>query len=177
MLCPSSTSQQYPGAFSNTVFDRHRCIDQMVAWQTCPEGICLTSTTMVSFSKFSITIKEISPSMASPDVGPPGTLPYSFLQDSVHQACCRPWHTLQSQTGHRGLVDVQSSNMLLQILVRVQNKHAALNPSDPHWVLSRSLLHSLLPPELAVIAEGSLSNKVFPSKQEYHNQMRLAVKT
>ena len=62
-------------------------------------------------------------------------------------------------------------------------KNAALNPSDPHWVLSGSLLHSLLPPELAVIAEGSLSNKVFPSKKEYrnqkeyHNQMRLAVKT
>ena len=56
-------------------------------------------------------------------------------------------------------------------------KHAALNPSAPHWVLSGSLLHSLLPPELAVIAEGSLSNKVFPSKKEYHNQMRLAVKT
>ena len=56
-------------------------------------------------------------------------------------------------------------------------KTAALNPSAPHWVLSGSLLHSLLPPELAVIAEGSLSNKVFPSKKEYHNQMRLAVKT
>ena len=55
--------------------------------------------------------------------------------------------------------------------------NAALNPSDPHWVLSGSLLHSLLPPELAVIAEGSLSNKVFPSKEEYHSQMRLAVKT
>ena len=46
-------------------------------------------------------------------------------------------------------------------------KSAALNPSDSHWVLSGSLLHSLLPPELAVIAEGSLSNKVFPSKKEY----------
>ena len=56
-------------------------------------------------------------------------------------------------------------------------KSAALNPSDPHWVLSGSLLHSLLPPELAVIAEGSLSNKVFPSKKEYHNQMRLGFKT
>ena len=56
-------------------------------------------------------------------------------------------------------------------------KTAALNPSDPHWVLSGSLLHSLLPPELAVIAEGSLLNKVFPSKKEYFNQMRLAIKT
>ena len=40
----------------------------------------------------------------------------------------------------------------------------------------QALLHSLLPPELAVIAEGSLSNKVFPSKKEYHNQMRLGLK-
>ena len=56
-------------------------------------------------------------------------------------------------------------------------KSAALNPSDPLWVLSGSRLHSLLPPELAVIAEGSLSNKVFPSKNEHHNQMRLAFKT
>jgi hypothetical protein len=56
-------------------------------------------------------------------------------------------------------------------------KPAALNPSDPHWVLSGSLLHSILPPELAVIAEGSLSNKVFPSKKEYHNQIRLGFKT
>ena len=56
-------------------------------------------------------------------------------------------------------------------------KKAALNPSDPHWVLSGSLLHSLLLPELAVIAEGSLSNKVFPSKKEYFNQMRQAIKT
>ena len=56
-------------------------------------------------------------------------------------------------------------------------KSAALNPSDSHWVLSGSLLHSLLPPELAVIAEGSLSNKMFPSRKEYQNQMRLGVKT
>ena len=40
-----------------------------------------------------------------------------------------------------------------------QYKSAALNPSDDHWVLSGSLLHSFLPPALAVIAEGSLSTK------------------
>ena len=56
-------------------------------------------------------------------------------------------------------------------------KAAALNPSDPHWVLAGSLLHSLAPAELAVIAEGSLMNKVFPSKKEYQNQMRLGMKS
>ena len=56
-------------------------------------------------------------------------------------------------------------------------KAAALNPSDPHWVLAGSLLHSLAPAELAVIAEGSLMNKVFPSKKECQNQMRLGVKS
>ena len=50
-------------------------------------------------------------------------------------------------------------------------KAAVLNPKDDHWVLSGSLLHSLLPPSLAVIAEGSLSNKVFPSKKDYLNQL------
>ena len=51
-------------------------------------------------------------------------------------------------------------------------KTAALNPSDPHWVLAGSLLHSLVSEELAVIAEGSLLNKVFPSKKDSHNQLR-----
>ena len=55
-------------------------------------------------------------------------------------------------------------------------KSAALNPSDSHWVLSGSLLHSHLQPDLAVIAEGSLANKVFPSKKEFHNQLRLGLR-
>jgi hypothetical protein len=55
-------------------------------------------------------------------------------------------------------------------------KTAALNPSDPHWVLAGSLLHSLVPAELTVIAEGSLMNKVFP-KKEYQNQMRLGMQS
>ena len=55
-------------------------------------------------------------------------------------------------------------------------KSAALNPSDSHWVLSGSLLHSQLEPDLAVIAEGSLANKVFPSKKEFQNQLRIGLK-
>ena len=54
-------------------------------------------------------------------------------------------------------------------------KTAALNLSDPHWVFAGSLLHSLVLEELAVIAEGSLLNKVFPSKKEYQNQLRLGL--
>ena len=137
---------------------------------------------MVPFSKSSITIEEISTSMASPDVGPPGTLPYSFLQDKVfikHAA------VLDILCNHKQAIeDWSTSNPAICCCKSWSGyKNAALNPSDPHWVLSGSLLHSLLPPELAVIAEGSLSNKVFPSKKEYrnqkeyHNQMRLAVKT
>ena len=56
-------------------------------------------------------------------------------------------------------------------------KDAALNPSDSHWVLAGSLLHSLVSKELAVIAEGSLLNKVFPSKKEYHNQLKLGLQS
>jgi hypothetical protein len=58
-----------------------------------------------------------------------------------------------------------------------QYRSAALNPSETHCVLSGSLLRSLLPPDLAVIAEGSLSNKVFPSKKEFQNQLRLGLRS
>ena len=56
-------------------------------------------------------------------------------------------------------------------------KAEALNPSDPHWVLAGSLLHSTLSSGLAVIAEGSLLNKVFPSKKEYFNQLKFGLQT
>lgn len=55
-------------------------------------------------------------------------------------------------------------------------KSAALNPTDPHWVLAGSLLSNHLPPELSVIAEGSLLNKVFPSKKDYLTQLKLGFK-
>ena len=48
--------------------------------------------------------------MASPDVGPPSTLPHSFLQDGFHQARCRSRHTLQSQRPLRtGRLPIQHS--------------------------------------------------------------------
>lgn len=43
-------------------------------------------------------------------------------------------------------------------------KKACLNPDAEHWILAGNLLGKLLPPEQAVIAEGSLVNKVFPPK-------------
>ena len=53
---------------------------------------------------------------------------------------------------------------------------AVINPSDPHWVLAGFLLHDLLPQDLAVIAEGSLLNKVFPSKKDYHTHLKTGLK-
>ena len=54
-------------------------------------------------------------------------------------------------------------------------KRAALNPSDPHWALVGSLLHDLLPADLAVVAEGSLLNKVCPSKKDYQANLKLGL--
>ena len=56
-----------------------------------------------------------------------------------------------------------------------QYKKAAINPSDAHWVLAGSLLTGLLPDDLSVIAEGSLLNKVFPSKKEYHSTLKFGL--
>ena len=95
-------------------------------------------------------------------------MPQPILQDGFHQACCN----------HKQAIDDWSTSNPAVCCCKhwAPYKSAALNSSDPHWVLAGSLLHSLLPPDLAVIAEGSLSNKVFPSKKEYHNQMRLGMK-
>ena len=54
-----------------------------------------------------------------------------------------------------------------------QYRQASLNPSNPYGVLADSLLTKMLPPELSVIAEGSLLNKVFPSKKDYLSQLKL----
>ena len=61
-------------------------------------------------------------------------------------------------------------SMLLQAWSKY--KKAAINPTDPHWVLSGSLLTGLLAEDLTVIAEGSLLNKVYPSKKDYHSTLR-----
>ena len=64
----------------------------------------------------------------------------SWSLSQTPQCCCANWSTFRS---------------------------AALNPSSDHWVLSGSALTSLLPTAVAVLAEGSLRNKVFPQKQEF----------
>ena len=54
-------------------------------------------------------------------------------------------------------------------------KKACLNPGAEHWILAGNLLGDLLPPEQAVIAEGSLLNKVFPNKKERLTMMSRAL--
>jgi len=54
-------------------------------------------------------------------------------------------------------------------------KKTCLNPGAEHWILAGNLLGDLLPPEQAVIAEGSLLNKVFPNKKERLTMMSRAL--
>ena len=54
---------------------------------------------------------------------------------------------------------------------------AAMNPEKDHWVLAGSLLSTLLPTDMGVLAEGSLLNKVFPSKNEYLKQLKMGIMT
>ena len=72
------------------------------------------------------------------------------------------------------MVHHTTCNVLLQKLGTFQNR----SPQSFRSSLGLSrfpILHSLVPEELAVIAEGSLLNKVFPSKKEYQNQLRLGL--
>ena len=84
---------------------------------------------------------------------------YAILQDGVYQTC--DW-----SLGTEATCCCQHWS---------QFSKAALNPSDPHWVLAGSFLHDLHPADLAVIAEGSLLNKVFPSKKDYQTQLKLGL--
>ena len=53
---------------------------------------------------------------------------------------------------------------------------ACFDPTAEHWVLQGHSFGDLLPAELQVIAEGSLQNKVFPSKKEFSSTMRQGLK-
>ena len=54
-------------------------------------------------------------------------------------------------------------------------REAALNPDDEHWVLAGHLLAPMITTSLGVIAEGSLLNKVFPSKKDFLHQLRQGI--
>ena len=174
VLCPSSASQQHSGAFSDIVPDCHRCNHQMVARKTRPMASALRAPWSLS-PNLQSQLKKF--------------LRQWHLQMLDHQVPC---HTPSFKTvfiKHSAVLDILCNHKQAIEDWSTSNpatccckswseyKTAAPNPSAPHWVLSGSLLHSLLSPELAVIAEGSLLNKVFPSKKEYFNQMRLAIKT
>ena len=55
-------------------------------------------------------------------------------------------------------------------------RSAALNSTSDHWVLSGSLLTHLLPADVAVLAEGSLQNKVFPQKREFLSLLQRGIR-
>ena len=72
----------------------------------------------------------------------------SWSAAATPTCCCRSWHTF---------------------------KGTALNPDSDHWVLSGSLLASTLPPEVALLAEGSLQNKIFPLKRDFIQSLQRGI--
>ena len=136
----------------------------MVALQTSFTSVSLEST-LVAQPKSPKDSQKTAP-MAFTGLGSPSTMPRTVVQDHLCQTSFRAGPTLQPQAGCYNMVDNSPSRMSVQELAPV-TKTAVLNPSDPHWVLSRSLLTDLLPPELAVIAEGSLLNTVLAVKKDY----------
>ena len=141
----------------------------MVARQTGTASLCL-ALILVSHSKSSTPIETISSEMAPPGAIIPSPMPQPVLQNGLHQTCSCTRPTMQPQTSHHRLVKWSRGHMLLQTLAEIQDSSS--QPIRPTLGLAGSLLHSLLPADLAVTAEGSLLNKVFPSKKEYHTQLK-----
>ena len=86
LLCSPSTGEQHPGTFPYPILECHRCLYQMVEWKACSQGYS-TPGPMVLDPESSIATEAVPPKMASENVGPPGSLPHSVLQNSVHQTC------------------------------------------------------------------------------------------
>ena len=96
----------------------------------------------------------------------------SRLQVLAHQVPChvpsfktvfvKHASVLDQLCNHKQAVTMWSTHIDVECCCKnwSQYKKASLNPSDPHWVLSGSLLTGLLPQELAVIAEGSFEQGV-----------------
>ena len=84
---------------------------------------------------------------------------------------------LDQLCNHKQAITQWSMNSSAQCCCKLWSnyKKAAINPTDPHWVLSGSLLAGLLPEDLTVIAEGSLLNEVCPSKKDYHSTLRFGL--
>lgn len=107
-----------------------------------------------------------------------------LLQVLAHQVPChRPSFktvfvkhasVLDQLCNHKQAITQWSMNSSTQCCCKLWSnyKKAAINPTNPHWVLSGPLLAGLLPEDLTVIAEGSLLNEVCPSKKDYHSTLQ-----
>ena len=114
--------------------------------------------------------QTLSSKMASTSPGIPSPMPHAVFQNGVHQTCS------QLRNIKQAILEWSTTS---QATCCCQHwtiyKKAALNPTDPHWVLAGSPLHDLLPADLAVIAEGSLLNKVFRSKKDYQTALKVGL--
>ena len=153
-------------------------IDASIKWWNGKTGPTSLSTpcSVVPHSKPPTTIKEVSTKL---DASRSLTTKFPCHNPSFKMVFIKRAAVPDQLCNHKqAIADWSTSNPAICCCKNwTTYKSAALNPSDPHWVLAGSLPHSLLPTELAVIAEGSLLNKVFRSKKEYHNQMRLGMKS
>ena len=175
MLCFTPFGKQHPGALPHPLPSSHRCLHQMVARETgtrclCPPGSLAFESKPPTHLKI---LKTISSKMAPTSSGLPSPLPYVVLQmvfvkhaAVLDQLCDHKQAISQWSTGTDAICCCQLWS---------KYKRAALNPSDPHWALAGSLLHDLLPADLAVVAEGSLLNKACPSKKDYQANLKLGL--
>ena len=73
---------------------------QMVEWKTGSTCHC-TPGPMVPHSKPPTRSQTVSTEVASTGSGPPSSMPYTILQDGLHQTCSCSRPTMQSQAGSR----------------------------------------------------------------------------
>ena len=170
MLRITPPGEQHPGAIPYPLPSSHRCFHQMVARETCTTGFSTPCSLSPNLQR---TLKQF--------------LRKWHLQVLAYQVPClvpsfktvfvKHAAALDQLCNHKQAISQWSTGTDAICCCQLWSKYkrAALNPSDPHWALAGSLLHDLLPADLAVVAEGSLLNKVCPSKKDYQANLKLGL--
>ena len=164
MLCLASASNQYPRTLPDPFPSSNRQLHRLVERETSATGLC-TSRPLGNEPQLGQDPTRCPPTMVPSHDSAPRSMPPSLFQDDF----VKHSSVVDLLCNHKAAIESWSPDHKPQCCCAHWSafRSAALNPSSDHWVLSGSSLTPLLPPSVAVLAEGSLQNKVFPQKREF----------
>ena len=168
MLCSSSSGKQHPGALPHPFTSSNRYLHQMVERETCTKSNG-TTCPMVPYSQSPTTIETFPAKLAPSSPCIPSPMPHTIFQNGIYQARSCSGPSLQSQTGHGGLVNWTTGNVLLHQVGTLQI--SCPQPIGPSLRVSRVSSSLTLTGRLGCRRRRLLAEQ----GMEYHNQLKLGI--